>query len=173
MKRGLFVLDNLLGTPAPPAPPDIPELEEAAHELGRNPTMRQMMEVHRKQSLCASCHQRMDPIGLGLENFNAIGQYREKEVGQVIEAAGTLITGENFGSVAALKKVLANDRRADFYRCLSEKMLTYAIGRGPEYYDAVTLEKLAQQMEESGGLMLELVMGIVESAPFQKRRGDE
>ena len=173
VKRGLFVLDNLLGTPAPPAPPDIPELEEAAHELGRNPTMRQMMEVHRKQSLCASCHQRMDPIGLGLENFNAIGQYREKEAGQVIEAAGTLITGENFGSVAELKKVLANDRRADFYRCLSEKMLTYAIGRGPEYYDAVTLEKLAQQMEESGGLMLELVMGIVESAPFQKRRGDE
>lgn len=173
VKRGLFVLDNILGTPAPPAPPDIPELEEAVHELGKNPTMRQMMEVHRKQSLCASCHQRMDPIGLGLENFNAIGQFREKESGQVIEAAGTLITGENFGSVAELKKVLANDRRADFYRCLSEKMLTYAIGRGPEYYDAVTLEKLAQQMEESGGLMLELVMGIVESAPFQKRRGDE
>jgi hypothetical protein len=171
VKRGLFVLDNFLGTPAPPAPPNIPELEEAAHGSDKPLSMRQMMEVHREKPICASCHQRMDPIGLGLENFNAIGQFRTKEEGIEIDSAGVLMTGEKFNDIASLKKVLANQRRDDFYRCLSEKILTYAIGRGPEYFDAVTIDFLVNRMKSNKGSLKELVVAIIESAPFQKRRG--
>ncbi len=173
VKRGLYVLENLLGTPPPPAPPDIPELEEAASETNTStPTMRQMMEIHRKKRECASCHARMDPIGLGLENFNALGQFREKEAGAPIDAAGELITGEKFSSPAELKKILATERRSDFYRCLSEKLLTYAIGRGIEYYDATTIDQLVARLESSNGNLRQLIHSITESAPFQKRRND-
>jgi hypothetical protein len=172
VKRGLFVLDNILGTPAPPAPPDVPELEKTGHANEKKMTMRQMMEVHRQKPVCASCHKRMDPIGLGLENFNAIGQFRSTEEGQPIDTAGVLITGETFSDVAELKKVLAQSRTDDFYRCLSEKILTYAIGRGPEYFDAVTIEAIVRKMHEGKGTLKELVHAIIESSPFQKRRGD-
>lgn len=172
VKRGLFVLENILGTPAPPAPPDVPELEEAQKQLGENPTMRQMMEVHREKALCKSCHARMDPIGLALENFNALGQWRDNENGQPIDSAGQLVTGETFGNVMELKKILATSRQEDFQRCLTEKMLTYAIGRGVEYYDAPTVNKIVAEMRKNGGRIRELIYGVVESAPFQKRRGD-
>ena len=172
VKRGLFVLDNILGTPAPPAPPNVPELEETDHNGGKTKTMRQMMEVHREKPLCASCHQRMDPIGLGLENFNAIGQFRSTEGGQPIDTAGELITGETFSDVAGLKTVLADSRTEDFYRCLTEKLLTYAIGRGPEYFDAVTIETIVGRLSRGEGTLKDLVIAIIESAPFQKRRGD-
>lgn len=172
VKRGLFVLDNFLGTPAPPAPPGIPELEAVAHGQDKPLTMRRMMEIHREKPLCASCHQRMDPIGLGLENFNAIGQYRTEEEGQPIDTGGQLITGEKFEDVATLKTILADERRNDFYRCMSEKLLTYATGRGPEYFDAVTINLLVDRMKENNGNLKDLVVGVIESAPFQKRRGD-
>ena len=172
VKRGLFVLDNILGTPAPPAPPDVPELEEAGHEQAKKLTMRQMMEVHRKKPLCASCHKRMDPIGLGLENFNALGQFRATEGGLPIDTAGVLVTGERFSDVGSLKNVLADSRTDDFYRCLTEKILTYAIGRGPEYFDAVTIDAITRKLNKGKGTLKELVFAIIESAPFQKRRGD-
>ena len=172
VKRGLFVLDNILGTPAPPAPPDVPELEESGHKEEKKLTMRQMMEVHREKPVCASCHKRMDPIGLGLENFNAIGQFRSTEAGQPIDTAGELVTGEAFSDVSALKTVLADSRTDDFYRCLSEKILTYAIGRGPEYYDAVSIDAIVSRLHEGEGTLKELVLAIIESSPFQKRRGD-
>ena len=171
VKRGLFVLDNILGTPAPPAPPGIPELEEVAHASEQALSMRQMMEIHRKKAICASCHRRMDPIGLGLENFNAIGQYRTEERGVEIDAAGVLITGEEFTDVRTLKQVLAEGRRDDFYRCLSEKLLTYALGRGLEYYDAVTIDFLVGRMRAHKGSLKELLIAVIESAAFQKRRG--
>jgi hypothetical protein len=172
VKRGLFVLENLLGTPAPPAPPNVPTLEEATKAMGKNLTMREMMVIHREKPLCASCHARMDPLGLALENFNALGQFRDKEAGKPIDAAGQLITGEKFGSVSELAQVLVTSRRKDFYRCLTEKLLTYAVGRGPEYYDTPTIEKIVANMERDGGKMRTLLMGVIESAPFQKRRGD-
>jgi len=171
VKRGLFVLDNILGTPSPPAPPGVPELEEVAHEQDKPLTMREMMVIHREKPLCASCHQRMDPIGLGLENFNALGQYRKTEEGQPIDSGGQLITGEKFEDVASLKVILADQRRDDFYRCMSEKLLTYATGRGPEYFDAVTINDLVGRLKENKGNLKELVIGVIESAPFQKRRG--
>ncbi len=172
VKRGLFVLENLLGTPAPPAPPNVPPLEDAKKGSKKQLTMRETMEIHREKPLCASCHARMDPIGLGLENFNALGQWRDKESGKTIDTAGQLITGEKFNNVAELSKIMATTRRMDFYRCLAEKLLTYAIGRGPEYYDSPTIDRLAEQLDREGGKLKTLVYGIVESAPFQKRRGD-
>jgi len=172
VKRGLFVLDNLLGTPAPPAPPNVPKLEDAA-AANANPTMREKMEIHRKNPDCRGCHARMDPIGLGLENFNALGQFRAQENGKPIDAAGKLLTGEKFTDVAGLKEILAGKRKHDFYRCLSEKLLTYAIGRGVEYYDSTTINLLTDRLQKNNGKLRELILGIVESAPFQKRRGDD
>jgi hypothetical protein len=173
VKRGLYVLDNLLGTPAPPAPPNVPELAEAVAPGKAHPTMREMMEIHRKNPDCRSCHARMDPIGLGLENFNALGQFRTEEHGKAIDTAGQLLTGEKFSDVATLKDILATSRKKDFYRCLSEKLLTYAIGRGVEYYDSTTIDQLTGRLEKNDGKLRELIQGIVESAPFQMRRGDD
>ena len=136
-------------------------------------TMRQMMEVHREKPICAGCHARMDPIGLGLENFNAIGQYRRKEKDQPIDSAGQLVTGEKFNDIASLKEILATKRREDFYRCLSEKLLIYATGRGMEYYDSTTIDLLVQRLNKSAGNFKDLLVGVIESAPFQKRRGDD
>lgn len=172
VKRGMFVLENILGTPPPPAPPDIPELSEAAKE-GTNPTMREMMEIHRKNPDCRSCHARMDPIGLGLENYDALGRFRMTEAGKPIDTAGILVTGEKFSNVEGLKAILSQKRRPDFYRTISEKLLTYAIGRGIEYYDSTTIEQLVAQMNKNDGKLTELIHAITTSAPFQMRRGDE
>ncbi|MDQ3622088.1 MAG: DUF1592 domain-containing protein [Verrucomicrobiota bacterium] len=171
VKRGLFILDNILGTPAPPAPPNVPELEDS-RQRGADLTMRELMEVHREKALCASCHARMDPLGLALENFNPLGQYRAQENGKPIDTAGKLITGEKFADAGELAKVLATSRRHDFFRCLSEKLLTYAIGRGLEYYDTVAVEQIVAGLQKEGGAIRSLIYGIVDSAPFQKRRGD-
>ncbi|RYD39301.1 MAG: DUF1585 domain-containing protein, partial [Verrucomicrobiaceae bacterium] len=135
-------------------------------------TMREMMEVHRADALCASCHARMDPLGLALESFTALGQYRSEEDGKPIETAGQLITGEKFGNVPELAHVLATSRSEDFLRCLTEKMLIYSIGRGLEFYDTASTSKIVEQLKKDGGTMHSLIYGIVESAPFQKRRGD-
>ena len=172
VKRGLFVLDNILGTPAPPAPPNVPELEDTEKKLEEGATMRQLMEVHREKALCASCHERMDPIGLALENFNALGQWRDEADGEAIDSAGKLVTGEKFTNVMELKQILATSRKQDFYRCLTEKMLTYAIGRGVEYYDAPTIDAIMAQLVKEGGGMKDLIYAIAGSVPFQKRRGD-
>ena len=172
VKRGLFVLDNVLGTPPPPAPPNIPELSEAAKQ-GTNPTMREMMEIHRKNPDCRSCHARMDPIGLGLEHYDALGRFRMTEFGKPIDTAGELVTGEKFSNIEGLKAILSNKRRPDFYRTISEKLLTYAIGRGVEYYDSTTIEQLVAHMNKNNGKLTELIHAITTSAPFQQRRGDE
>lgn len=173
VKRGLFVLDNLLGAPPPPPPPGVPKLEDAALPGNPNPTQREMMAIHRRNPECRSCHSRMDPIGLGLENFNALGQFRTSDNGKPIDATGKLLTGETFADVATLKEILATKRKPDFYRCLSEKLLTYAIGRGVEIHDATTIAALTTRLEQQSGKLRELIHGIVESAPFQKRRGDD
>ena len=172
VKRGLFLLENILGTPPPPPPPDVPELEDVKRERGGSLTMRQMMEIHREKPLCSSCHERMDPLGLALENFNAVGKFRSEENGQSIETAGQLITGEKFQNVQELSKILATSRQRDFYRCLSEKLLTYALGRGVEYYDSPAIDQIVTQMQKDGGKLRSVIYGLVESTPFQYRRGD-
>jgi hypothetical protein len=171
VKRGLFILDNILGMPPPPAPPNIPPLEEAAAGAHGKPlTLRETLKLHRSETLCSSCHNRMDPLGLAFENFNALGRWRDKEHNQPIDASGQLITGEPFKSVKELKKTLVNERRHDFYRCLTEKMLTYALGRGLDYYDVESVDAIVDRLEKADGRPSALLEGIIESAPFQKRR---
>ena len=172
VKRGLFILDNLLGTPAPPAPPGVPELEAAKKGHKEKLSMRQMMEIHREKPLCASCHARMDPLGLVLENFNAVGMYRDNDDGVKIDPSGQLITGEKFNGVKDLNRIFTTSRKTDFYRCLVSKLLTYALGRGMEYFDGPTIDSIVADMEKSGGKIQPMIQAIVKSAPFQKRRGD-
>ncbi len=173
VKRGLFILDNILGTPPPPPPANVPPLEDSEKEQGgRTPTLRETLAIHRENALCRSCHNRMDPLGLALENFNALGMWRDQERGQPIDAAGRLATGEPFRDIRDIKKVLVNERHLDFYRCLTEKLLVYALGRGLTYADVGTVDRIVAEMEKSGGRMSSLLMGVIESAPFQKRRED-
>jgi hypothetical protein len=170
VKRGLFILDNILGIPPPPPPPNIPPLEEAAKEFaGRTPTLRETLELHRKKPACSSCHNRMDPLGLALENFNALGRWREREQGNPVDSTGRLITGEPFSNVQELKQILANEHGRDFYRCLSEKMLTYALGRGLDYHDVETVDTMVERIERENGRAGALIAGVVESTPFQRR----
>ena len=171
VKRGLFILENILGTPPPPPPPDVPDLEEAKKEFGgREPKLSEMLAVHRSNKLCNSCHQRMDPLGLAMENFNALGAWRETDAGQPIEPAGRLITGEKFADVRELKRVLSRDRKLDVYRCLTEKLMTYALGRGLDYYDTHTLDDIVDRLNRADGRMSVLMMGVIESPAFQKQR---
>lgn len=171
VKRGVFLLDHILGTPAPPPPADVPQLEESEKGFtDHEPTLRETLELHRSNSLCKSCHDRMDPLGLALENFNALGMWRETERKQPVAAGGQLITGEKFADVRELKRVLATDRRLDFYRCLTEKMLTFALGRGVEYYDTLAVDQIVARLQREDGRFSALLDGIIESAPFQRRR---
>jgi mono/diheme cytochrome c family protein len=172
VKRGLFVLNNFLGTPPPPPPANVPALEASETEFkdGHEPTLRDVLKVHREAPMCRSCHNRMDPIGLAFENFNAVGAWRDSERKQPIAAQGNLITGETFTSVSELKKILANDHREEFYRTLSTKLMTYATGRGMEYYDVETIDQIVKRLQSQDGRFSALLTGIVESAPFQKMR---
>lgn len=171
VKRGLFVLDNILGTPAPPAPPGVPALEDSAKKFdGREPTLREVLAVHRETAICASCHARMDPLGLALENFNALGMWREREKDQPIDTSGKLITGEEFKNVQELKKILVEKHATNFYRCVTQKMLTYALGRGLDYGDEHTVDLIVDRLQASGGKFNDLLHGVIESAPFQKQR---
>lgn len=171
VKRGVFVLDTLLGTPAPPPPPNIPSLEDAAPaEQLRKMNLRETLALHAREPLCASCHNRMDPLGLALENFNAMGAWRDADLGQPISPAGKLITGETFRDIRELKHLLATARRSDFYYALSEKLLTYALGRGLDCYDVPEVDRLVAGLEASGGRLGGLLQDIVNSVPFQQRR---
>ncbi len=172
VKRGAFILDNFLGTPPLPPPPNVPALEDAKKSFDHDPSLREMLAVHRTEPLCSSCHERMDPLGLALENFNAMGIWRDQDAKQPIETAGKLVTGETFNNVRELKHILTHERQQDFYRCLTEKMLTFALGRGLEYYDVETVDQIVDRLTRNDGHFSALLYGIIESAPFQKERLD-
>jgi hypothetical protein len=169
VKRGKWVLDNLLNAPPPPPPPDVPELKEGKELTG---TLRERMEQHRADLLCASCHARMDPIGFAFENFDGIGAWREKDGGEAIDASGELLTGEKFKGHAEFLTILAAQKKEQFMRALADKMLTYALGRGLEYYDKCALDEISARLAKGNYRFSELVLGVVKSTPFQKRRGD-
>lgn len=172
VKRGVFILENILGTPPPPPPPDIPSLDDAIKGVtDRAPTLRETLAVHRENALCSSCHNRMDPIGLAFENFNAMGMWRDKEYDEAIDPAGKLITGQEFNGVRELKQILVRDHSLDFYRTVTEKLLTYALGRGLEYYDVETVDRIVERLRAADGRPSALIAGVVESAPFLKTRG--
>ena len=170
VKRGKWVLENLLGTPPPPPPPDVPELKEGKELTG---TLRERMEQHRANPSCAVCHQRMDPIGFGFENFDGIGAWREKDGSAPIDPSGELVTGETFKGPAELKNILLKQKRTEFIRCLTEKMLTYALGRGLEYYDRCATDQIAKELAKKNYRFSQLITAIVKSTPFQMRRGEQ
>jgi cytochrome c553 len=171
VKRGKWILENILGTPLAPPPPDVPELEEAKAD-GESGTLRQRMEKHRANPNCASCHERMDPLGFGFENYDAIGAWRTKEGNSAIDPSGTLPGGKTFKGPRELKVIL-KDRAPEFARCLAEKTLTYALGRGLEYYDRCTVDAVAAALAKKDYRFATLVIEVVKSDPFQKRRGKE
>lgn len=165
VKRGKWILDNLLNTPPPPAPPNIPELEKS-RLVG---TLRERMEQHRKNPACAACHNMMDPLGFALENFDAVGQWRSRDGREEIDASGRLPDGTEFQGVADLKRLLANQRRDQFTRALAEKMLIYAIGRGTEYYDKCAIDNVVAYVQQNEYKFAYLIAGIILSDPFQKQ----
>ena len=171
VKRGLFILDNLLAAPPPPPPPDVPPLEQAAAGGSADVTMRELMERHRSDPGCAACHARMDPLGLALEDYDAVGRFRSGEEAVGIDTSGRLMTGEQFADQAELAALIAGPRRQDFHRCLAEKMLTYAIGRGLDYSDAPAVDIITESLEADGRL-IDVVHGVVASVPFQMHRAD-
>jgi hypothetical protein len=171
VKRGLYILDTILGMPPPPPPPNVMPLEQAAAAVkGKPPTLRETLKVHRNEPLCNSCHNRLDPLGLAFENFNALGRWRDKELGEPIESGGELLTGESFADVRELKHILVTERRLDFYRCATEKMLIYALGRGLETQDTHTVDEIVAKLDAANGRPSVLLNGIIESAAFQRRR---
>jgi hypothetical protein len=167
--RGKWILENVLNAPPPPPPPGVGSIDAKPGIISG--TMRQQMEKHRANPVCASCHTRMDPLGFALENYNAIGQWRTHEGPFPIDASGVLPNGTKFDGPAELKKILASDRDA-FAECLTEKLLIYALGRGLETYDRPATRKIVQQLGANDYRFSSLISGIVDSVPFQMGRAD-
>lgn len=170
VKRGKWVLEQLLGAPPPPPPPNVPELKEGGEAL--KGTLKQRMEQHRANPACSSCHQKMDALGFAFESFNAIGAWRDKDDGQPIDATGELPGGVKLNGPVAVKEYLASNRDK-FMRALAEKLLTYALGRGLEPYDRRAVDNILKRSGAKGDKFSELVLAIVESDPFRLRRGRE
>jgi len=168
VKRGKWILENIFASPPPPPPPDAGELKEGK-EVELTGTLRQRMEQHRANPNCATCHQRMDPLGFGFENFDAIGAWRTREGQFPVDASGTLPDGRTFRGPRELKAILKT-RADEFCRCLTEKMLTYALGRGVESYDKCTVDQVAGALAKNKHKFSTLVIEIVKSDPFQMRR---
>jgi mono/diheme cytochrome c family protein len=162
--RGRWVLANLLGAPPPPPPADVPALKDPGMD-GAPRSLRDRMDAHRKNPVCASCHQRMDPIGFALENFDADGKWRTVSDGERIDAAATLPDGTRFEGVNGLRALLVSHRE-DFVRTLSAKLLAYAIGRGLEYYDQPAVRKIARQAAQHEYRWSSIISAIVASTPF-------
>jgi hypothetical protein len=165
--RGRWILDELLGTPVPPPPPGVPPLDQSVAESGSQ-TLRQRLELHRQKPECASCHDRMDPLGFGLENFDGIGRWRESDAGQSIDAAGRLPSGEQFAGPAELKAVLLG-RKDDFLNHFSRKMLGFALGRELNKFDACVVETSLKKLQENGFQSQILIEEIACSYPFRNR----
>ena len=167
--RGKYILQNILGTPPPPPPPDVPALDEAA--VGTSMSLRQQMETHRANATCASCHSRMDPLGFGLENYNAIGKWRSMDGKFPVDASGTLPNGKSFNGPAQMMTLLLA-QLPEFAHCLTEKMLTYALGRGLKPYDRRVVNDIDSRLAASGYHFQDLILEITHSVPFQQRRAE-
>jgi mono/diheme cytochrome c family protein len=170
VKRGKWVLEVLLGAPPPPPPPNVPDLVEGP-EAVRSGTLRQRMEQHRADPNCSTCHARMDPIGFGLENFDAVGAWREKEGQFTIDASGELPGGSKFRGPQELRGILGAQKDA-FRRALAERLLMYALGRGLEPHDRPAVDGIVKSLADQGDKPSALVIAIVSSDPFRLRRGD-
>ncbi len=172
VKRGLFVLENLLAIQPPPPPPSIPALEDAKANGVAPRTVREQLALHRSEKSCAACHAHFDPIGLVLENYDVVGRWRTSEKGIPIEPDEKTVTGQTLHGLEDLKAMFVA-RKQKFYQCVTEKLLTYALGRGLEPSDAVTVDAIAENVAAEGGKFSTLLTAIVQSPPFQTRRGDD
>ena len=170
VKRGVWVLEQVLGQHVPPPPPDVPALEKQDQQAVANLTLRQRTELHRTNAVCANCHQMLDPIGFGLENFDAIGRWRDQEEkGGPIDASGELPGGIRFSGPKELKAMIAG-RQKDFSRNLVERLLAYALCRRLEGYDEIVVDGLMQDLAADGYHMQTAITAIVTSYPFTHRR---
>jgi len=167
--RGKYILQNILGAPVPPPPADVPLLDEEA--VGTSASLRQQMETHRDNAVCASCHSKMDVLGFGLENYDGIGKWRTMDGKFPVDASGTFPNGKTFSTPAEMRAALT-DRLPDFARCMVEKMLTYSIGRGLGPNDRRTVEEISRNWAASGYPFQSLLYQVVGSLPFQSRRGE-
>jgi hypothetical protein len=167
--RCKWIMENIITTPPPPPPPGVGSLDEKGGPLSG--TMRQQMEKHRANPICAGCHMGMDPLGFALENYDAIGHWRTQDASQPIDASGVLPNGKAFTGSAELKTILAANRTA-FAECLTEKFMIYALGRGLERYDKAATRKIVSGLAANGYRFSSLINGIVDSAPFQFGRAD-
>ena len=172
VQRGKWILDNLLGSPPPPPPPDVPDLKPHGSD-GRQLTMREAMELHRSNAICQSCHARMDPIGFALENYDGVGKWRDTDAGNPIDASGKLPTGVTFERASGLKKILVEQYGDQFENTVTEKLLTYALGRGLESYDKPAVRSIMRQAGREQFRISALIGAIVKSTPFQMRSTPE
>ncbi len=168
VKRGQWILQQVLGTPPPPPPPDVPKLDENPQAAG-TASLRERMEAHRANPQCASCHQQMDALGFSLENFDAVGRWRTTDGPFAIEPAGELPGGRKFADVRELKQVLGATATKKFAKTLVENLLTYALGRGLEPGDAATVEAIRKRLVARDHAIGAIILGIVESPTFQRR----
>ena len=162
--RGKWIMENLLGAPPPAPPANVPPLEQT--EL--KGTLRQRMEAHRKNPVCASCHTMMDPLGFALENFDPLGQWRTKDDGYAVDAVGATPDGTKFDGVNGLRAALLAKPDA-FIETLTDRLMVYALGRGTEYYDAPAIRQIARNAAKNDYKFSRLILGIVNSTPFQMR----
>jgi hypothetical protein len=170
VRRGVWILENLLGVTPPAPPPNVPNLPEDMSKAGRVLTMRERMVEHRANAVCASCHAMMDPLGLALENFDAVGKWRSEGEGKaVLDVAGTMPDGTTFDGPAGLRNALVSHSNA-FVTTMTEKLLTYALGRGLEAYDQPTVRKITRAAAQRNYRASSLILGIVKSVPFQMRK---
>ena len=173
VRRGVWVLEQVLGEHVPPPPPNVPALDKQDQKTVANMTLRQRTELHRTDAVCANCHKILDPIGFGLENFDAIGRWRDQDdTGGAIDAAGELPGGKHFASPKELKTIIAA-RKGDLARNLTEKLLAYALCRQLEGYDEIVVDHLMQAIANDGYRMQTLIAEIITSYPFTYRRIQE
>ena len=161
------MLENILNAPPPAPPANVPSLE-SSNKDGKPLTVRQMLEMHRANAVCASCHARMDPLGLSLENFDAIGRWRASDAGQPIDASGVLLDGTKVDGPRELRLALMAQKN-QFVNTVTDKLLTYALGRGLQYYDAPAVRAIDRSSAAGDYRWSSLILGIVESAAFQMR----
>jgi hypothetical protein len=170
--RGKWVLENLLNAAPPPPPPNVPALKTEAEQTGKTLTIREAMVLHRASPACAGCHSRMDPIGFALENFDAIGHWRERDSDQPINVSGVLPDGTPIEGVTGLKKALVRQPE-QFVSTVVEKLLMYSSGRNVQFYDAPAIRSIVRGAASENYRFSSLVLGVVKSAPFQMRQVHE
>jgi hypothetical protein len=165
--RGKWLLENILAAPMPPPPPNVPALE-SSNKAGKPLPVREMLELHRTNATCAGCHARMDPLGLSLENFDGIGQWRSTDAGTMIDASGVLLDGTKVNGPRELRQALLA-QKMQFAEAVTEKLLTYALGRGLEYYDAPAIRGINRAAAADNYRWSSMILATVKSAPFQMR----